>query len=849
MTTPNPDIHGPFEQSVFLGASVVSWQEMTGWNEQTSSLNINLVEDPVLNQEFTEPSVGTPVYFEFPSPVGQTTPSDRDVHKFYGIVQSWERTNGSDGQRIKVSVIDPREILSGVQIILDGYVGDTGFVRNILNVYGFYEHQGVLNSYLFGSSGTTDVGMEWSKVKAGIQIMTSPIGIISPFGRRIVFRDTSYFVDLSYMPYMPDDYRISGGNIDLLSLITQVCQDSGHDFTVRLLYDSNLGNVIKINTISRRVLPVLGSIQTFIDDLPEGSFISSSIGRELRNEETNSVLVGGQVTALWSVPTGSVDNCGRFTEDEEGRNIWPFWGLDSYGNIVVGNEFGDEHYIELPLPNTLELTFNRPTYKLTVGEMRAVLGGQTEWEVYTQSIANKINFDLGENGTEVNLTILAGQIDKLGKSLEQLKNNPNTDVPQITSKVNQTQILTNQIRLDLDLMYGQLNEFVSAHYGKKFLVRLPVCNPADSCRDPSNPLASPCPPGYNTGVAYDSLTGDLITSWVPTDAGYLPAQSTTFLSVAAPGSAPTAGGPVQLVTEQVSSLLGLSQWGIDFFRVEDGRIQCLVVFNNVETLDLSDIPPDEYIIENGMLYLKATVEPDVVYVDRARGLNPYAVVTLNNTIKLLDTSYLNRRFFLLSRLAARQGVSIPGDLNISAQNKVAQSLLAAGGDTNFWDGAPEALRPIVAVVPLQSSNLTYGPWYWLGAVGKVRYEQDENLVPWNYGSVEAMNAAASRLVNERISYLQEAEMGYVQYAGIPVKNIGEELIADGPYIDSVSMDFSEGGFTTSYTFRTFTPAFGTLAKYNADKIKQLGTRTQKNSQYIRDLYKKMLHGLPKPEKQ
>ena len=81
-TTCTPQsVYGPYYQTRFCGASIMNFTVTAGWNEQSSELTVNLVEDcSTVNKriqygidleatvatdadEFTEPPVGCPVYF------------------------------------------------------------------------------------------------------------------------------------------------------------------------------------------------------------------------------------------------------------------------------------------------------------------------------------------------------------------------------------------------------------------------------------------------------------------------------------------------------------------------------------------------------------------------------------------------------------------------------------------------------------------------------------------------------------------------------------------------------------------------------------------------------------------
>jgi hypothetical protein len=60
---------------------------------------------------------------------------------FGGILQSYTQNRGGDGNPVfSASVTDPREILSNVVLLLDNYSGTTFNNPNLLNLYGFLEH-------------------------------------------------------------------------------------------------------------------------------------------------------------------------------------------------------------------------------------------------------------------------------------------------------------------------------------------------------------------------------------------------------------------------------------------------------------------------------------------------------------------------------------------------------------------------------------------------------------------------------------------------------------------------------------------------------------------------------------
>ena len=159
------NLYGPFEQTQFLGLTVLSFTANAGVNEQSSDLSIELVQDLCATRKayfrtevkgdflkyyhvvpdpgFTEPAPGAPCYFR----VGD--------FEYSGIMQSWTKKNGPDGNPVyTVKLTDPRVLLDNIQVIVGEYQGGiqgvpsspdripvspTHQLGNIVNAYGFLD--------------------------------------------------------------------------------------------------------------------------------------------------------------------------------------------------------------------------------------------------------------------------------------------------------------------------------------------------------------------------------------------------------------------------------------------------------------------------------------------------------------------------------------------------------------------------------------------------------------------------------------------------------------------------------------------------------------------------------------
>jgi hypothetical protein len=168
----------PFEQQTFLGASIRSFNINAGYGDNVTTLSVDLVNDEYnisdgsawgdpngddvyhsgTYDRFVPPPVGSPVFFKF----GRNKASIEDAYGymydsiyrttdaagpsgefhlcFGGILQSYVQNRGPAGNPLySTQVVDPREILSNVELILNNYAGTTFGNQNMFNIYGFLE--------------------------------------------------------------------------------------------------------------------------------------------------------------------------------------------------------------------------------------------------------------------------------------------------------------------------------------------------------------------------------------------------------------------------------------------------------------------------------------------------------------------------------------------------------------------------------------------------------------------------------------------------------------------------------------------------------------------------------------
>jgi len=175
--------------------------------------------------------------------------------------------------------------------------------------------------------------------------------------------------------------------------------------------------------------------------------------------------------------------------------------------------------------------------------------------------------------------------------------------------------------------------------------------------------------------------------------------------------------------------------------------------------------------------------------------------------------------------------------------------------------AKKATCPEFAAVPVKYNRYTYGPWinhpglqgvsslifippdadnpYNQDAlnnlvnnlVGGVKVNVQDDLVPWNYGGTNALDAVVMNIIKDDINYQQVTEQGSISAVGLLLKDpngksysIGSvlKLTAEdtaGPIVTNFNVSLNNAGITSSYNMRTYVKKIGFFNKENSDRIR------------------------------
>jgi hypothetical protein len=752
----------------FCNCSVISYTSSGGLNLESSAVDFKLVEDTRNGQLFTRPLPGTFMTF------------NHENFDFEGIIGHYaEDRSITDYPTYTISLNDPKEILSGVPLIIGGFRGSLAGVPNVLNVFGYLE-----NLLGFGGSNVNDSGMLWNAEFESLNLNESysgytinfsgikNVGILTAvealtqgniqtdYGGPIIFCGTSYPVDLSGLPTASNLYRIGGTSVTLLDAVAQLCQDAGGDF-----YCFIQNGIIKFKFVSRLLQPQLGTIANYVQGLVDAN--SKMFGLELRNDVTNAVLVGGDLTYLVQETNPSGSN-----------SIWPFFGTDITNTVIVGQGSPEGTFTFTLNCSSIADIMGTAFYPSDFIELRCALMDYDSWAAYVIGAypdkAQAINLvGCVDNDQFNNLADIFGDV-----IFQRDLNDFSLNTANLIGGMNDmsTEAALNYWTQRAQRVYQFVSSYANDYYGKKFLVRVP----------------------FEIYWQYEPETTHLISSDEPTDCGYNDAD----ISLSGPIG-------IDFVNEQL-------------YLSNDGRYECFVRFSDYSNVDLSRLSPDVACVNGNGLFMKASVDTNFGVLYPPGAMFPYVVVDLAIPVYEYSPSPLGDTSDIATIL------NIPLDA-------LQYAIDLRHGSFPFRIHPP-AFRPDCVCLPMKSNRDTYGPWVnSTGISGKTFFEKDDSMVPWNYGSYEFMNEAANAKIVNIATGMQQAEQADFTQIGAPSVSLGDLIVQGGPNVTNIRVAIGIQGLTTQYTMRTYTPTKMAYAKSYADRFRRLGLAQQDMRKYLRNL--------------
>jgi len=830
----------PFIQTRFLGASIARFSTQVDWNGSGGGLQVELVEDLCAGDAFTPPQIGSPVFFQYGGLVQG------------GILQNWKQNESANGPKsYTVNVVSPRDLVVGCDCVLSSYSGPTYSVPNLANVYGWLEENlgpacsesgytgGVLPGFSsnltyppaagFGGAQQNDTGIPWYLVKTALNAILNGSGGVH--GNPITFRGHRYLFDLSELPSLNAQVHISGENMNLDDLIAHVCGLGGVDYFYELITVGTvcgaitLQNIIKVRTTrgssiisdesARNVDNACNSqIDARLSLGTIGSTIASSTcvnrygrGLELRHDVTNAFLTGDFRKEVYQI---------EYEGDCDGTSdtIWPYWGKNPDGTIIMGEECSDgtfpkeindldygHHFVA----DVSHLGVGVDEWDVTMFELQAALVGEENWRAWLwEKEPEKFASILGLAAHDIRGK---GPGTFIGKRLQQIfdagdANNVAADKTGIKGPDLLDMSLEEMKKLDAfnlekyrqaSVLYDFVRKFAQEFHGRQFMVKLPFLCQRFTV-DEDNPWTTE-------------------KNWEPTDSGW---------------------------TEWPVLGIPNNHWILDQFRADDGKITCFVKYVSDTPMKLDNLSKTDYFALDGQnVFVSGTCE-EIIWVndfDDAR-----AVVKITGPVQKHNPYGILPEWLMSFALTQDYNNANDKDKFMNAMASLTNDKFALGMKEPF-------LMPVAAAIPLQSTRLVYGPWFakendfdgynffLSGAFGgsdngKTIYQRESGFAPWNFGTFALMDWVAYSTATAMLGDKYVVEMGDITFPGAPAGSVGDLLVTGGPIVSHIDVQVGRGtgAVTTTYRMKTHTPDTNKLAKQRLDQIRhaaQIGIKANR----------------------
>ncbi len=831
-------VFGPFDQTLFLGVSIMSFSASAGWNDQVSEVTIQLVEDNCVNsggkkywdcnlaaqtttavdigfigldrwlaadgtqysgvqrvgadtKVFTGADIiGSPVYFRIGS------------FEFAGLLQSFEQSNSASGRpTYSVKLVDPRQILEGAQLILGEYAGGVGSVKNLFNPFGAME--------IFGT-----------------------------FAQQIKLNGTN--ASLSNYGLTTDDGSGLGTN---------------EDGAIFGSFPQGFGGALTTNNgIQWSVL--LTGINILINSLPRAQALGlgawSPFGRLLFRGETCTLGYGLMDADVGTSHEYYVDLSELPTMPAD----WRIEGSNTTLIEVIGavcDAAGCDYYIELMLVASEDLAPGgiAKFIKIRTADRTA----QPDLGIIAQIVgdsSNLVNSTVGQElRNETTSSFIIGgpknTVYQVEQTFEGDSWNDDAILPFFGLDVNGNAIIPTKDD-DGDWIFEAPNAGIDAQlkqvapFGSTITITEMELRAALSSKDSWVDVSTV----LETDIGLKLIAAGYAPVWAPKGIlqNIADMAENDFIGRfgvnAALGSWQVPHNQANKeIQEDVQNLFNfVKQFAEDYYgkrfqiRVPYGFAPVMVAGPAYHRLDIesfkvltSESPRDSGWSEKstilqapnaGVGSASAVVESfrredakigsfvrfdDSTTIDKSL-INIEDYIIWNGGMFMRcdvesEFVYFDRNTLFSPRIVIElpqqvreeeddkmQGVNLLFELAIRVLNpanaaklkvRVNNAIKKVGGKSLFAPLMFKFFQPDAVAVGIESNIMTYGPWWVAGPAGQVRVEHNQGLVPWEFGNYANMNIAADAIATESLTNMQVGEMGSLIVPGYPLFRLGQEL--------------------------------------------------------------------------
>ncbi len=784
------------------------------------------------------PEVGTCCQFKF------------EGFEFVGIFQRYNYNQSLGGNTYDVTFESPSKALDGTQVILDKFEGTvfteanryfpsegenfTSQINNIYNPFGIKENYAF--GGLFGGSGRNEFGFDARELLEIIEgISRSEYTYDNPSGASvdastnsddeeiiggpIHFGESKFVIDFAELKTLVPDFLRIKGDFQSINAILQECTEIiVHDYVSYIkptetqvlvgygpginpqpIYrtevqngvtlptlddDENVtGPVISFKYLNKSAQPNPGVVESLVNAKKGTTLISATNGKELADVVTQKLIIGDKATRVWHAGL---------------EYMIPVYGKDLAGEWLVGAGFGDTDIAPVLMPNGA-------TYNAYIAELRAALSGFDAWCWYHTV------------GSAYGYTNVTNPIYSSFARISQTKFNKviqNTMTPYaIMASFNgdhMRAMAQNEAQMGLNgSVTGDQSEVFSAvlntatnYYGKTYFILLPVepggiDNNIRFVKEKSESAWQISDSGWDPDFTIKDIDGYDDTGKMKAAAGYFPSFSTSTKEFSRDFS--EIERPLPYVVPNLGTVLvGATNITVDkkiYWRNNPYFQQNNNPYDDVSAMVHVTVPA-VYEHVNGGLMQSVPGDKNLVSGPRAA---------------------MDGIFAFAAGLGP--GSALGSATGFSGYGSDASSFLSMENAALALKYMPKAVRPYEISIPQSSTRYTWGPWYRYSAKrGKAEIEQNSQLNPETFGSVNVLDQAAFALAGSAVADMYQSESGSIEVAEFPEYNIAERFTGSGPYVTKLSCKVGTGGITTSYEFSTWTRNFGKIAKYNLDRI-------------------------------
>tara|TARA_R100000008_G_scaffold86088_1_gene77848 strand:- start:1663 stop:5052 length:3390 start_codon:yes stop_codon:yes gene_type:complete len=766
----------------FMGAAVIDFSASAGWNSETSTCSVNLVEDPQTAgaTHFDPANPGTAYIFS----IGNL--------EFGGILQQWtENVSVGSGKTFSVSLNSPTTALEGSQVIMNSYEGLIP-IHNVFNPFGARENYAY--GGIFGGAFTNSAGYPWGVLLQDIQNLVNNNYAGGAFGGQYIrLGETLFKIDLSEISQLAGGlywYRVSGTTTSLLAVIKDVCEAASADFMVQLVGgdpDPVTGvcttpPTIKIRVIPRQSSPTLGVLTSYINQAESsGILVNKQAGLEFGDTTTSKMVFGGPQSRMWENYSAEFGTKGQIQQ-----TIRPVWDIQN-GVIMMGDHYHDDGKVYVRISDGNSVVPGNPFYECTILELRCAMVSREAWEVYAARYNPTIH-NLFQSGEKLQSIAAPTDVIVGGSALGTRMNNGSAtslDVANTSRAAAVQWAITTQkgIQETIDKIYESIKRTADEYYGKKFFVAIPFE-----------------PGGFSNNVKFLSEDMDAVSAWEISNSAWVEPKPIADIS----------------------------------YYDGEGRLKPYAFYPYGSEYNYTNITDNYYIdglaaIVNGnpiggsVVVKDINIEEDIHWEEFVLGGLPYVLCTVPKVTK-------EDKFSVKKGLA-----SLYKNAPVSYIINEGPHSTGFGADTTNFKVAEAAIMPTAVGVAQQSTRHVYGPWWNQGSLsGRAEVENDGSLKPETFGSTALMNAAGITKAFATTMNLQNSESGEIEVAELPTIGLAEQIGGNGPYLSQISVSMSTSQVTTKYRFETWTLDFGKLAKYNIDRISRINKNTMKFLQEMRE---------------